>query len=112
MIDYLIIGSGLAGISFSEIALQNRKSILVLDDQKEFFLHNRLGGPFLNSNQTLYFLEGELSLGEKSKIYTSFDKQSPEVVIDRSGLFRVFLKDFPAIGGQYEEKEAGIFYLK
>ena len=29
MIDYLIIGSGLAGISFSEIALQNGKSILV-----------------------------------------------------------------------------------
>ena len=98
-------------IENSDPALEN-KSILVLDDQKEFFLHNRLGGPFLNSNQTLYFLEGELSLGEKSKIYTSFDKQSPEVVIDRSGLFRAFLKDFPAIGGQYEEKEPGIFYHK
>lgn len=32
MIDYLIVGSGLAGISFSEIALQNNKSILVLDN--------------------------------------------------------------------------------
>lgn len=35
MIDYLIIGSGLAGISFAEIALQNDKSILVLDDNSQ-----------------------------------------------------------------------------
>lgn len=35
MIDYLIIGSGLAGISFSEIALNNKKSILVLDNNSQ-----------------------------------------------------------------------------
>lgn len=35
MIDYLIIGSGLAGISFSEIALQNNKSIIVLDNDSQ-----------------------------------------------------------------------------
>ncbi|WPR71755.1 FAD-binding oxidoreductase [Flavobacterium sp. NG2] len=32
MIDFLIVGSGLAGISFSEIALLNGKSIMVLDN--------------------------------------------------------------------------------
>ena len=35
MIDYLIVGSGLAGISFSEIALKNNKSILVLDNNSQ-----------------------------------------------------------------------------
>ncbi len=35
MVDYLIIGSGLAGISFSEIALQNHKSILVMDNNSQ-----------------------------------------------------------------------------
>ena len=35
MLDYLIIGSGLAGISFSEIAIQNGKSILVLDNNSQ-----------------------------------------------------------------------------
>ena len=35
MIDYLIIGSGLAGISFSEVALKNNKSILVLDNNSQ-----------------------------------------------------------------------------
>jgi glycine oxidase len=31
MIDYLIIGSGLAGIAFAETALQNNKSVFVID---------------------------------------------------------------------------------
>ena len=35
MLDYLIIGSGLAGISFSEMALQKGKSILVLDNSSQ-----------------------------------------------------------------------------
>ncbi len=35
MLDYLIIGSGLAGISFSEIAIQNGKAILVLDNNSQ-----------------------------------------------------------------------------
>lgn len=35
MIDFLIIGSGLAGISFAEIALQNNKSILVFDNNSQ-----------------------------------------------------------------------------
>ena len=30
MLDYIIVGSGLAGIAFSEIALQNNKTILTL----------------------------------------------------------------------------------
>ena len=32
MIDYLIIGSGLAGIAFAETALNNNKSVLVIDN--------------------------------------------------------------------------------
>lgn len=32
ILDYIIVGSGLAGISFSEIALQHQKNIIVFDD--------------------------------------------------------------------------------
>lgn len=32
MLDYVIVGSGIAGICFSEICLQNNKSFLVFDD--------------------------------------------------------------------------------
>jgi glycine oxidase len=35
MIDYIIVGSGIAGISFSEIALQNAKKIFVFDNNSQ-----------------------------------------------------------------------------
>ncbi|MCL6461513.1 MAG: FAD-binding oxidoreductase [Flavobacterium micromati] len=35
MIDYLIVGSGLAGISFAETALRNGKSIYILDNNSQ-----------------------------------------------------------------------------
>lgn len=35
MLDYLIVGSGLAGISFAEIALENNKNILLIDDESQ-----------------------------------------------------------------------------
>ncbi|MEC4003034.1 FAD-binding oxidoreductase [Flavobacterium sp. SUN052] len=35
MLDYIIVGSGLAGIAFSEIALQHNKSILVINNQSQ-----------------------------------------------------------------------------
>jgi len=35
MIDYLIVGSGLAGISFAETAMHNQKSILIVDNQSQ-----------------------------------------------------------------------------
>lgn len=35
MLDYIIVGSGLAGIAFSEIALQNNKTILVVNNQSQ-----------------------------------------------------------------------------
>jgi UDP-galactopyranose mutase len=35
MIDYLIIGSGLAGIGFAEIALQNIQDDLVMDNNSQ-----------------------------------------------------------------------------
>lgn len=35
MIDYLIVGCGLAGIAFSEIALQNNKTIFVMENRSQ-----------------------------------------------------------------------------
>jgi len=46
MVDYLIVGSGLAGISFSEIALENNKTILVLDNNSQN--SSRIAGGFYN----------------------------------------------------------------
>lgn len=35
MIDYLIVGAGLAGLAFAQTALQNSKSVLVFDDDSQ-----------------------------------------------------------------------------
>lgn len=35
MLDYIIVGSGLAGIAFSEVVLQNNKTIFVFNDQSQ-----------------------------------------------------------------------------
>jgi len=46
MLDYLIVGSGLAGISFAEIALKNNKSILLTDDTSQ--ISSRVAGGLYN----------------------------------------------------------------
>ena len=46
MLDYIIVGSGLAGISFSEIALLNNKSILVIDNKSG--VSSRVAGGLYN----------------------------------------------------------------
>ncbi|MDR7371741.1 FAD-dependent oxidoreductase [Flavobacterium aquidurense] len=46
MLDYLIVGSGLAGISFAEIALRNNKSVLLIDDKSQ--ISSRVAGGLYN----------------------------------------------------------------
>ncbi|QGK75441.1 FAD-binding oxidoreductase [Flavobacterium sp. SLB02] len=46
MLDYLIVGSGLAGISFAEVALKNNKSILIVDNMSQ--VSSRVAGGFYN----------------------------------------------------------------
>lgn len=46
MLDYIIVGSGLAGISFAEIALKNNKSIIVVDDKSQ--VSSRVAGGLYN----------------------------------------------------------------
>ncbi len=46
MIDYIIVGSGLAGIAFAETALNNNKSILVFDNNSQN--SSKIAGGFYN----------------------------------------------------------------
>ena len=46
MLDYIIVGSGLAGIAFSEVALQNNKSIFVINNN--FQNSSRIAGGLYN----------------------------------------------------------------
>lgn len=46
MLDYIIVGSGLAGISFAEIALKNNKAIVVINDESQ--KSSRIAGGLYN----------------------------------------------------------------
>ena len=86
MIDYLIIGSGLAGISFAEIALANGKSIFVLDNDSKS--SSRIAGGLYNpvilkrfsevwQAQEQLMLMNEFYTVLEDKLKTKFDYKSP-----------------------------------
>ena len=86
MIDYLIIGSGLAGISFAEMALQHNKSILVLDNYSQN--SSRIAGGLYNpvilkrfsevwcAQEQLVLMESFIQCVEE-KLKTQFDFKKP-----------------------------------
>jgi glycine oxidase len=86
MIDYLIVGSGLAGISFSEMALKHHKSILVLDNYSQN--SSRIAGGLYNpvilkrfsevwcAQEQLVLMESFYSVIEK-KLKIQFDFKKP-----------------------------------
>lgn len=82
MIDYIIVGSGLAGISFSEIALKSNKSILVFDNNSQN--SSKIAGGLYNpvilkrfsevwNAQEQLDLMNEFYSGLTEKISTKFD---------------------------------------
>lgn len=86
MIDYLIIGSGLAGISFAEVVLGNGKSIFVLDDDSQS--SSKIAGGLYNpvilkrfsevwqAQEQLLLMNDFYTLLEE-KLNTKFDFKSP-----------------------------------
>jgi len=86
MIDYLIIGSGLAGIAFAETALQNGKTIFVIDNnsQNSSKIAGGLYNPVIlkrfsevwNAQQQLVLMDTFYATLEQ-KLKTKFDFKKP-----------------------------------
>jgi glycine/D-amino acid oxidase-like deaminating enzyme len=86
MVDYLIIGSGLAGISFAEHALHNKKSIYVIDTnlQNSSKIAGGLYNPVilkrfskLKDAQSQLYLLNEFYKSIESKLEIKFDFKMP-----------------------------------
>jgi flavin-dependent dehydrogenase len=84
MIDYLIVGSGLAGISFAEVALGNGKSIFVVDDDSQ--TSSKIAGGYnpviLKRFSEVWQAQEQLLLMNilyfaRRKLKTKFDFKSP-----------------------------------
>ena len=86
MIDYLIIGSGLAGISFAEVVFGNNKSIFMLDNDSQS--SSKIAGGLYNpvilkrfsevwQAQEQLVLMNEFYISLEEKLKTKFDFKSP-----------------------------------
>lgn len=76
MLDYIIVGSGLAGIAFSEIALQNNKTILVVNNLSQN--SSRIAGGLYNPVILKRFSEvwqASEQLELLSSFYANFEKK-------------------------------------
>jgi glycine/D-amino acid oxidase-like deaminating enzyme len=76
MVDYLIVGSGLAGISFAETLLQNQKSFLVVD--APLTNSSRVAGGLYNPVVLKRFTvvwESEAQLEMLTPFYTSIEQR-------------------------------------
>lgn len=91
MLDYLIVGSGLAGISFAEIALKNNKSILVLDDKSQ--ISTRVAGGLYNPVILKRFSEvwkATEQLGLMNEFYASVEEKLNEKFNFKMPILRKF----------------------
>ncbi len=91
MIDYLIIGSGLAGISFSEIALQNNKSILVIDNNSQN--SSKIAGGLYNPVILKRFSEvwqAQKQIAIMNEFFSNFEKKMDCKVHFKTPILRIF----------------------
>ncbi len=91
MIDYLIIGSGLAGIAFAETALNNNKSILVIDNDSES--SSKVAGGLYNPVILKRFTpiwNAQEQLNELTSFYTKLESKLGIQVDFKMPIFRKF----------------------
>lgn len=91
MIDYLIVGSGLAGISFAEIALKNKKDILVIDNDSQN--SSRIAGGLYNPVILKRFTEvwnAAEQLQDMNEFYTSLQEKFEITFDNKMPILRKF----------------------
>jgi hypothetical protein len=91
MIDYLIVGSGLAGIAFAEIALNNNNSILVIDNDRNS--SSKVAGGLYNPVILKRFTpisNAQEQLDELTSFYTKLESKLGIQVDFKMPIFRKF----------------------
>lgn len=91
MIDYLVVGCGLAGISFAEIALANHKSILVVNDESQN--SSRIAGGLYNPVILKRFSEvwqAQEQLELMNEFYTNLEQKLVVKVDFKTPILRKF----------------------
>lgn len=91
MLDYIIVGSGLAGIAFSETLLQNQKSFVVFDNQSQN--SSRVAGGLYNPVILKRFSQvwdAERQLGIAEQFYAHIEAKLEVKVDFKMPIYRKF----------------------
>jgi len=118
LIDYqAVYTTGLEGfvqlknLKLSEnqnIKIKNKR-VLVLGDGMEEYKNNYVATPYLNWNLAKYSLENLDNYDNVINILRNFEKDSPDIIIDKVNLAPKLFKRIPALARRYKLVEKGVY---
>lgn len=85
------------------------KRVLVLGDGMEEYKNNYAATPYLNWNLAKYELENLDNYDNVISILRNFEKDSPDIIIDKVNLAPKLFKRIPALERRYKLVEKGIY---
>jgi hypothetical protein len=91
-----------------DVKIQNKK-ILVLGNGMEEYKNNYAATPYLNWNLAKYELENLDNYDNVISILRNFEKDSPDIIIDKVNLAPKLFKRIPALGRRYKLVEKGVY---
>ena len=92
----------------SDSKIQNKK-ILVLGNGMEEYKNNYAATPYLNWNLAKYELENLDNYDNVISILRNFEKDSPDIIIDKVNLAPKLFKRIPALERRYKLVEKGVY---
>ncbi|MFY7826954.1 MAG: hypothetical protein ACOVQ4_07505 [Flectobacillus sp.] len=94
----------------SSFSFKNKK-VLVLGNGMEEYLDNYAATPYLNWNLAKYELENLDNYENVISILRNFEKDTPEVIIDKANLVPKLFKRIPALARRYHADGKGVYLL-
>jgi len=91
-----------------DVKIQNKR-VLVLGDGMEEYKNNYAATPYLNWNLAKYELENLDNYDNVISILRNFEKDSPDIIIDKVNLAPKLFKRIPALERRYKLVEKGVY---
>ena len=95
------------GVS-QDIEIKNKR-VLVLGDGIEEYKNNYVATPYLNWNLAKYELENLDNYDNVISILRNFEKDSPDIIIDKVNLAPKLFKRIPALERRYKLVQKGVY---
>ncbi len=92
----------------TDVKIQNKR-VLVLGDGMEEYKNNYAATPYLNWNLAKYELENLDNYDNVISILRNFEKDSPDIIIDKVNLAPKLFKRIPALERRYKLVEKGVY---